>query len=147
MKKEKNKGREFEVLNSESWPGVVPALWDLSSGKRIWLLEGDLGSGKTTLARYLIQYLGSEEHVTSPTYSLINEYEWIRNGERFKFFHLDLYRLETVEELLDIGFEELLDGDDMLFIEWPEIAENLLPDDCFRLKISHLETHRKVLVL
>ena len=111
------------------------------------MLEGDLGSGKTTLARYLIQFFGGDDHVSSPTFSLVNEYEWMVDDSLMKFYHLDLYRLESVEEVIGIGFEEIIDSEDYVLIEWPDVALDLLPDDCFRLKISHIDNHRKVLVL
>lgn len=138
---------EMEVINEASWEAIMGRLLDLSEGRRIWLLEGDLGSGKTTLARYLIHYLGGEDEVSSPTFSLVNDYDWVSDGQEYRLYHLDLYRLESVEEVIDIGFEEIIDSGDFVVIEWPEVAEPLLPDDCFRLKISHFESHRKVLVL
>lgn len=139
--------REFHVENEKAWADIVPLLIQAAQGKKIWLLEGDLGSGKTTLARYLIHYLGGPDDVNSPTFSLVNEYEWSVGEQSYKLFHLDLYRLETVEEVIDIGFEEFMDDDAYVLIEWPDIAAGLLPDDCFKLEISHEDSHRKVLVL
>lgn len=143
----KNIYREIEVLNEAAWAEVIPVLLSLSEARKVWLLEGDLGSGKTTLAKYLIEHLSGESNVSSPTFSLVNEYTWKIEEEERRIYHLDLYRLESPGEAFDIGLDEILLEGDLVLIEWPAIAESMLPDDCFRLKIKHDNNHRKVLVL
>lgn len=96
----------------------------------IILLEGDLGAGKTTFTRFYAKALGIEDAITSPTFSIVKEHD-----EPVRFVHMDLYRIEEPEELEQIGFEEYLDADYVL-IEWPEVAEELLPKDACRLKIT-----------
>ncbi|WP_455170341.1 tRNA (adenosine(37)-N6)-threonylcarbamoyltransferase complex ATPase subunit type 1 TsaE [Aegicerativicinus sediminis] len=88
------------------------------------LFYGEMGAGKTTLIKALVKELGSADDVSSPTYSLVNEYQ----GEDSLIFHFDLYRLKSVEEALDMGFEEYLNPDDVIFIEWPEKVLHLLPE-------------------
>jgi tRNA threonylcarbamoyladenosine biosynthesis protein TsaE len=87
-------------------------------------LKGDLGAGKTALAQMICQQLGVKEPVTSPTYTLVNEYE---TGSA-KIYHFDLYRLNKEEELEGFGFMEYLDSGNICLIEWPEIAVNYLRD-------------------
>ncbi len=87
-------------------------------------LTGDLGVGKTTLTQMICEQLGVTELVTSPTYTLVNEYE----GKHHKIYHFDLYRLNQVEELDGMGFTEYLDSGNICLIEWPQIAENYLND-------------------
>ncbi len=90
----------------------------------IVLLKGELGAGKTTLAQMICQQLEVNEPVTSPTYTLVNEY--ISSGH--KIYHFDLYRLEKETELEGIGFTEYLDSGNICLIEWPEIAASYLAD-------------------
>lgn len=95
---------------------------------------GDLGTGKTTLIKKLCEKLGVADNVTSPTYSIINEYESV-NGP---LYHIDLYRLEDVEEAMDIGIEDYLYSGNWCMIEWPQLIEDLLPDNYVRIEIENL---------
>lgn len=81
------------------------------------LLQGNLGAGKTTFTQHLLKSLGSNEVVSSPTYTLVNEYQVAGK----KIFHFDLYRLQSSEEALDFGIEEYLENGHLCIIEWPEI--------------------------
>ena len=98
---------------------------------RIFTFEGQLGTEKTTLIKSMCRYLGYTDEVTSPTFSLVNEYQTPSS----MIYHMDLYRLNSENELLDIGFEEYLDGDAFCFIEWPQIAENLIVQSHYKIKI------------
>ena len=97
----------------------------------IIFLRGDLGAGKTTLTQAIGHGLGvsSDEYITSPTFSLLHEY-----AGRIPLFHMDLYRLDGEDEILELGFEEYLYGDGVCIIEWPERLGDLTPKD--RLDIS-----------
>lgn len=88
----------------------------------ILLLKGNLGAGKTTFTQFLLHQLGSEDEVSSPTYSIVNEY----NTPKGKIYHFDLYRLKNLEEVYDIGIEEYLDNAYLCIIEWPEVYEDEL---------------------
>ena len=93
----------------------------ISDGFKVFLLSGDLGSGKTTLTKVLCQKLGVSEPVSSPTFSLVNEYASPGYGP---VFHMDLYRLEKSNDLVQIGFEEYLDSGNICLIEWPDLARD-----------------------
>jgi tRNA threonylcarbamoyladenosine biosynthesis protein TsaE len=94
-------------------------------GNNLYILFGDLGSGKTTFVRAFCADSGLPDLVNSPTFAIVNEY-----GAQQKIFHFDLYRLKNTFELLEIGFEDYLDQKDaIIFIEWPEIAISLLPEE------------------
>ncbi|MEQ8703072.1 MAG: tRNA (adenosine(37)-N6)-threonylcarbamoyltransferase complex ATPase subunit type 1 TsaE [Phaeodactylibacter sp.] len=111
----------------------------------IWTFTGQIGAGKTTLIKALCRILGSREAVSSPTFSLVNEYE-DREGQTF--FHMDLYRLNDTEEALDIGIEEYLDSGQRCLIEWPGLIEHLLPEDTFRIKLEiGSDSSRKIIFL
>ncbi|UOU98148.1 tRNA (adenosine(37)-N6)-threonylcarbamoyltransferase complex ATPase subunit type 1 TsaE [Chryseobacterium daecheongense] len=85
----------------------------------ILLLKGNLGAGKTTFTQFLLKKLGSEDEVSSPTYSIVNEY----HTPKGKVYHFDLYRLKNIDEVYDIGIEEYLDNAFLCIIEWPEVYE------------------------
>ena len=107
---------------------------------RIVTFEGNLGAGKTTFIKHLCTALGSSNHISSPTYSLINEYECTGG----KIYHMDLYRLKSTEEALDIGIEDYLYSNNYCFIEWPELVTPLLPADFLHIKIIAIDNHRKI---
>jgi tRNA threonylcarbamoyladenosine biosynthesis protein TsaE len=107
----------------------------------VLLLEGGLGAGKTCLAGGILRSLGVDEHVTSPTYTLVNEYEG-----KFPTAHFDLYRLDEPGELFDIGFEEYFDGQRVVLIEWPERAGGYLPQEYLRVVIQGIGNERKILI-
>lgn len=97
-------------------------------------LYGDLGSGKTQLVKGICRGLGVTQVVNSPTFIIVNEY----SSDRFdKIFHFDLYRMKTQNEILDIGFKDYLNNGSVIFIEWPEHIENLLPQSTIKIHIAH----------
>ncbi len=99
----------------------------------ILLFDGEMGSGKTTLIKELSKQLGTKDEVNSPTFSLVNEY-FI--SERKKIYHFDLYRLKDEFEALDFGIEEYLDQAlSYVFIEWPDLIMNLLPENSQKIRI------------
>jgi tRNA threonylcarbamoyladenosine biosynthesis protein TsaE len=105
----------------------------IKSGYKVFLLSGDLGSGKTALTQSLYKQLGVSEPITSPTFSLVNEYR-LPSGELV--YHMDLYRLEKQEDLVQIGFEEYLDSGQLCLIEWPELAESYFTMAHIKIRID-----------
>ena len=102
-------------------------------------LFGDLGAGKTHFSYGVAQGLQvSEQYVTSPTFTFVNEYEG-----RIPFYHIDLYRLKDPSELESIGFEEYVDSDGATVIEWAERAEDELPDDKLNVYLSHVSENSR----
>lgn len=93
-----------------------------SEGPKVVFLYGDLGAGKTTLTKEVLAQLGSEDEASSPTYGLVNEYA-LAEGV---FYHIDLYRLNSTEEALDMGIEEYVDSSQYCFVEWPQIIESIM---------------------
>ncbi len=129
---------------------AVVKLLKYAGDRKIFALSGEIGAGKTTLVQAFCRHLGVEEAVTSPTFSLVNEYEYYdpKSGETALIYHLDLYRLEDIEEALNIGIEEILYRDAYLLIEWPELIEPLLPEDVIRINIEIVNnSRRKILFL
>ncbi|ABZ84287.1 conserved hypothetical protein [Heliomicrobium modesticaldum Ice1] len=98
----------------------------------ILLLYGDLGAGKTTLVRGLARRLGYAGRVTSPTFTLVHEYE----GD-LPIYHFDLYRLDEPDQVWEIGWADYLRGEGVLCIEWPERLGGLMPDEALTIRLSH----------
>ena len=107
----------------------------------ILLLKGNLGAGKTTFSQFLLKELGSSDEISSPTYSIVNEYDTPKG----KVFHFDLYRLKSVEEAYDFGIEEYLDNGFLSIIEWPEIyTDELEGYDFHEMIIINTESGREI---
>ena len=114
-------------------PSIATALLDRIGKSRIVLLDGGMGAGKTTLVKHLCRALQVNDNVTSPTFTIVNEYA-TQFGE--PVYHFDLYRLEKESEALDFGMEDYLCSGHYCFIEWPERAPNLLSEDAVKIKID-----------
>ncbi|HEU5184995.1 MAG TPA: tRNA (adenosine(37)-N6)-threonylcarbamoyltransferase complex ATPase subunit type 1 TsaE, partial [Gemmatimonadaceae bacterium] len=99
-------------------------------------ISGDLGAGKTTLAQAICRGAGVRELVTSPTFALVQQYE----GARARVYHLDLYRLESAKELVNLGWDDIMRDDAIVLIEWPERAEGRVPDDALHVELEHHPT-------
>jgi tRNA threonylcarbamoyladenosine biosynthesis protein TsaE len=96
------------------------------------VLTGDLGAGKTTFVQGAAGGLGVDgAQVTSPTFTLVKQYRG-----RFPIYHIDVYRLDRIQEVIDLGFEELLDPDGVAFVEWGDAIEGLLPEDHLELQLQ-----------
>ena len=105
-------------------------------------LVGDLGTGKTTLTRYIAEGLGVTNTISSPTFTIVKEY---KTGH-MPLYHFDVYRLGDGEELIDIGGEEFLYGDGLCVIEWADIAWDVLPENAIAISISYGETEEERIV-
>ena len=105
------------------------------------LLEGDLGAGKSELTRGIARGLGVTETVTSPTFTILNVYE----SGRCPLYHFDWYRLESAEELFELGMDEYLGGDGIAVVEWPERCPEAVPEHTIRIRMAVLgENERKI---
>lgn len=104
------------------------------------LFYGEMGVGKTTLIKEICRQLGILDNISSPTFSLVNEYQTSK-GE--KVFHFDFYRIEEEEEAFDIGIEEYFDSDAWCLVEWPENIENLLPLGAAQIHLSILDDEQR----
>ncbi len=108
-------------------------LLDELKDRKVIALHGTMGAGKTTLVSAICSLLKVEDVVSSPTFSVINEYRYHENGIKKRLYHIDLYRLKDEEEAIRTGVEDCLYSGDYCFVEWPERAEALFPDDTITL--------------
>lgn len=109
----------------------------------IILFEGEMGGGKTTLISALTKAIGSDDLVSSPTFSIVNEYHF----DKGLIFHFDMYRIDNENEIIDIGFDEYLEFGTWVFIEWPEKIPNLLPEKFSKLHLNIIDNNKRKLTL
>lgn len=114
-------------------PAAAQELLRLFGAEKVVAFEGEMGSGKTTIIKALCDCLGVKDNVSSPTFSIVNEY-FTENGETI--YHFDFYRLKSLREALDIGVEEYFYSGAYCFIEWPEKIGELLPETALRVFIE-----------
>ncbi|HEX2970294.1 MAG TPA: tRNA (adenosine(37)-N6)-threonylcarbamoyltransferase complex ATPase subunit type 1 TsaE [Bacteroidales bacterium] len=134
----------IELKDKRHLPHAAKDLVNFASGKKIFAFYGAMGSGKTTLIKAVCRHLGVIDTVTSPTFTLVNEYKTDK-GE--SVFHIDFYRIRKQEEVFDFGIEEYLTGESWCFMEWPELVQEILPPDILNIKISVGENEERTLTI
>ncbi len=133
----------YIIREKKDWEQFVQFILKHFKNKKIFLLRGNLGAGKTTFVQAFCKELNCKEHVTSPTFSILHIYH---DNEKNPIYHFDLYRIKNLNELKEIGFEDYLYSDNYCFIEWPDSAVDLLNADSFiteksiRISIEHSST-------
>ncbi len=121
----------YETYNEEETRKIGEMLGEKAKQGQIYCLNGDLGTGKTVFTKGFALGLGITEHITSPTFTIINVYEG-----RLSFYHFDVYRIEEPEELYELGYEEYFFGDGVCLIEWAELIKELLPKNVININIA-----------
>ena len=124
--------RRIEIDSLSDLPRVAEAVVEALDGRNVVLLRGGMGAGKTTLVSRIAALLGAEDAVTSPTFALVNQYE----GTEQRIYHFDFYRIDNIEEVFDLGYEEYFYSGDLCLVEWPEKIEPLIPDDAMVVRIT-----------
>ncbi|MBQ3926227.1 MAG: tRNA (adenosine(37)-N6)-threonylcarbamoyltransferase complex ATPase subunit type 1 TsaE [Bacteroidaceae bacterium] len=104
--------------------------------KKVFAFYGKMGAGKTTFIKAVCEELGVEDVINSPTFAIVNEYV---DGQGDPIYHFDFYRIKNPQEVLDIGYEDYVYSGHVCFMEWPELIENLLPDDAVKVTIEEEE--------
>lgn len=121
-------------------PKVAELVLESLNGRNVVAFFAPMGAGKTTLISTLMETLGSEDIVTSPTFALVNQYY---TAEREPVYHFDFYRINSINEAFDMGYEEYFYSGDLCLVEWPEKVEQLLPDDTMVIKIEILDENTR----
>ncbi len=127
--------KEIEIDSLDGLKEVAEAIIEALDGRNVVAFCGSMGAGKTTLISAIMEYLDSTDTVTSPTFALVNQYA-TGSGERV--YHFDFYRINRIEEVFDMGYEEYFYSGDLCLIEWPELIEDLLPEEAMVVKIDVL---------
>jgi len=134
---------EIKIPTEADLPEAAKIFAEGIGEKRIFAFYGSMGAGKTTFIRALCDYLGVEDTVNSPTFSIVNEYESKRLNA--PIYHFDFYRIRRIEEVYDMGYEDYFYSGHICLIEWPELIEELLPEDTVRVTISVEEDESRTL--
>lgn len=136
---------EFIVKNVEELNSLGVQLGKLCNANDIICLIGDLGTGKTHLTKGIATGLEITDHITSPTFTIVNEYDG-----RLRLYHFDVYRVNDPDEIAAIGFDEYIFGDGVSVIEWANYIEDLIPEESLTINIKKLpdigETYRKITI-
>ncbi len=126
--------KTITISTLEDLPRAAREFVEAMDDSTVFAFYGDMGAGKTTFINALCRELGvSEDVATSPSFSIVNEYRSDTTAELI--YHFDLYRLENLDEALDMGIEDYFDSGVLCLLEWPERIEELLPDDAIRVKL------------
>ena len=110
--------------------------------RNVFAFYGKMGAGKTTFIKAVCEELGVSDVITSPTFAIVNEYE--SDTQALTVYHFDFYRIKKLEEVYDMGYEDYFYGGGLCLIEWPELIEELLPEDAVRVTIAEQEDGSRV---
>ena len=132
--------RQITIDSLADLSKVAELVLESLNGRNVVAFFAPMGAGKTTLISTLMESLGSEDIVTSPTFALVNQYY---TAEREPVYHFDFYRINSINEAFDMGYEEYFYSGDLCLVEWPEKVEQLLPDDTMVVKIEILDENTR----
>jgi len=135
--------REIIVKDLSRLPAAAEQLLAEAGENRIFLFYAEMGAGKTTLIKTICKQLGVQENVSSPTFSIVNEYE----SPSGPIYHFDFYRLKHEQEAYDLGYEEYFYSGNYCFVEWPEKIENLLPEDAISITMNGNASEERRIVM
>jgi tRNA threonylcarbamoyladenosine biosynthesis protein TsaE len=130
------------IKNKKHLPAAAKRILEYTSGNKLLAFYGSMGAGKTTIIRAICRVLGAADPVTSPTFTMVNEYKTIKNEI---IYHIDFYRIKKAEEVFDFGIEEYFSGDSYCFMEWPELIGGILPPETVRIRITVGDNEQRVL--
>lgn len=129
---------EIQIKSLDDIQRAAQQFIDNMGEAKVFAFYGKMGSGKTTFIKAICEELGVEDVITSPTFAIVNEYT--PSSPLFppssKIYHFDFYRIKKLEEVYDMGYEDYFYSGALCFIEWPELIEDILPDDAMRVSIT-----------
>lgn len=133
---------ELQIKNLDEISAVAKEFVAALGNRTIVAFYGKMGVGKTTFIKAVCEVLGVTDVINSPTFAIVNEY---MSGAREPVYHFDFYRIRRPEEVLDIGFYEYVDSGCLCLMEWPELIEDLLPDETVRVNITENDDKSRTL--
>ena len=126
---------EIKIQDLEHISEAAKQFVDQIGSHKVFAFYGSMGAGKTTFIKAVCEELGVEAVITSPTFAIVNEY----TGKEGTIYHFDFYRIKKLEEVYDMGYEDYFYSGALCFIEWPELIEEVLPDDAVKVSITEKE--------
>ena len=123
---------EIKISNLDNIQEAASAFIQQIGDHKVFAFYGSMGAGKTTFVKAICEELGVEDVITSPTFAIINEY----HAHDDVIYHFDFYRIKKLEEVYDMGYEDYFYSGSLCFIEWPELIEELLPEDAVKVSIK-----------
>lgn len=123
----------IRINSLEEYPAAAKEFIEAVGDNRIFAFYGSMGTGKTTFIKSICESMGVEDAINSPTFAIVNEYETAK-GETV--FHFDFYRIKSLAEVYNMGYEEYIYSNAYCFIEWPELIEELLPEEAVKVTIT-----------
>lgn len=136
---------DIRIASPAELPAAARRFIEAMGEHTLFAFYGKMGAGKTTFIKALCEALGVEDPVTSPTFALVNEYRSATTGELI--YHFDFYRIKKLEEVYDMGYEDYFYSGALCFIEWPELVEELLPEDAVRVSIEERPDGSRLLTM
>ena len=130
------------LRHTDQLPETVKLLLTLTGQKRLFAFYGPMGSGKTTIIKAICRELGAEDQASSPSFTIVNEYR-TKGGDAL--YHIDFYRIKKQEEVFDFGIEEYFASGSYCFMEWPELVEEILPPETYKIRISVGDKDERIL--
>ncbi|MDO5488706.1 MAG: tRNA (adenosine(37)-N6)-threonylcarbamoyltransferase complex ATPase subunit type 1 TsaE [Bacteroidaceae bacterium] len=135
---------EIKINSLDGIADAARQFVDAMGENKVFAMFGPMGVGKTTFIKAVCEVLGVQDTITSPTFAIVNEY-WTDSGEQI--FHFDFYRIRKVEEAYDMGYEDYIYSGAVCFLEWPELIEELLPDDAVRVTLTEEEDGTRTITI
>lgn len=126
----------------EQIPGVASRLLSAYSDQKVYALHGEMGAGKTTFIHALCEVMGVKDTITSPTFSIINQYQTVKGQT---VYHMDLYRVKDENEAINAGIEDCLYSGSICLVEWPEKAPGIFPEDTLHIRLSSVDENTRKL--
>lgn len=135
---------EIKIKSLDGIADAARQFVDAMGENKVFAMFGPMGVGKTTFVKAVCEILGVEDTITSPTFAIVNEY---RTNTGDQIFHFDFYRIRKVEEVYDMGYEDYVYSGAVCFLEWPELIEELLPEDAVRVTLNEEEDGTRTITL
>lgn len=135
---------EIKIKSLDGIADAARQFVDAMGENKVFAMFGPMGVGKTTFIKAVCEVLGVQDTITSPTFAIVNEY---RTDSGEQIFHFDFYRIRKVEEAYDMGYEDYIYSGAVCFLEWPELIEELLPDDAVRVTLTEEEDGTRTITI